>query len=128
MGAFRDLKGQQFGQLRVIERHPDKATKNGVRWVRWRCLCDCGKEIFVSGYYLRTGHTSGCGCKAAEKITAKNTRHGHAARKVRSRRYLGRKRYKKRPKSARKFDCLTRCRTPARCEKSSCCRQRVRHG
>ncbi len=28
----------------------------------WHCKCDCGKEIDISGKYLRGGKTQSCGC------------------------------------------------------------------
>lgn len=28
----------------------------------WKCKCECGNEIIVSGTHLRSGHTISCGC------------------------------------------------------------------
>lgn len=28
----------------------------------WKCKCECGNEIIVSGNHLRMGHTTSCGC------------------------------------------------------------------
>ena len=28
----------------------------------WKCKCECGNEVVVSGSHLRTGHTTSCGC------------------------------------------------------------------
>ena len=56
-----DLTGQRFGRLTVIER---AGTKHGE--AVWRCRCDCGNEVVVSGYKLRTGHSKSCGCIVSE--------------------------------------------------------------
>jgi hypothetical protein len=58
--AFKDILGQRFGRLVVIE----KTTKRGFagRNVYWKCLCDCGKTKIISGNSLRSGFTKSCGC------------------------------------------------------------------
>ena len=28
----------------------------------WKCKCECGNEVIVTGNHLRTGHTTSCGC------------------------------------------------------------------
>lgn len=57
MGAFKDLTGQKFGRLAVIER---AESKNG--FTRWLCKCECGKETVVYSSTLINGHTKSCGC------------------------------------------------------------------
>jgi hypothetical protein len=59
MGGFRDLKGQRFGKLEVIELHDrDKAGH-----CRWRCKCDCNginSETVVQSSNLIRGLTTSC--------------------------------------------------------------------
>lgn len=52
-----DLTGRVFTSLTVI-------AYSGIRRRRshWRCLCICGREVFVDGSKLRNGHTRSCGC------------------------------------------------------------------
>jgi hypothetical protein len=50
-------QGQKFGRLKIIERDGSKDNR-----AMWRCLCDCGKVVVVSGKLLRNGHTRSCGC------------------------------------------------------------------
>lgn len=52
--ARRELAGQRFGKLVVMERigHYD----------RWRCKCDCGEETEATGWKLVNGHKQSCGC------------------------------------------------------------------
>ena len=62
MGKFIDLTGKVFGRLTVLERAENHIQPNGVKVVRWKCICDCGKEIITSGQSLRRGYTQSCGC------------------------------------------------------------------
>lgn len=55
------VKGSRFGMLTVQER----VGKEG-RDTLWRCLCDCGKETFVTSSCLRSGNTKSCGCLRAQ--------------------------------------------------------------
>lgn len=57
MAQLIDLTDQVFGYLTVIKR--DTSRKNKTYWI---CRCQCGKEVSVLSYYLRTGHTKSCGC------------------------------------------------------------------
>lgn len=67
-----DMVGQRFGRLTVCER---SGTRNGS--VAWRCKCDCGMEKVVSGYVLRTGRSSSCGCVWRKSIGEGIATHGH---------------------------------------------------
>lgn len=55
----RDLLGERFGKLVVIQEHPIRC--NGQ--TQWICKCDCGKVTnpILSANLLR-GHTKSCGC------------------------------------------------------------------
>ena len=55
----KDISGQKFNKLTVIERvYPN--TKSGN--ARWRCVCDCGNETIAVGSDLKSGHKKSCGC------------------------------------------------------------------
>lgn len=56
---YKDLSGERFGKLKVIE-ETDERSPNGN--IVWRCLCDCGKEILVNSGSLQSGNTKSCGC------------------------------------------------------------------
>lgn len=61
------LAGQRFGRLTVIEKTTTPYDKSGN--LLWRCLCDCGNEVFVRKTHLgepRNGKISSCGCYAKE--------------------------------------------------------------
>lgn len=61
IGKFKDLTGQRFGRLTVIERAENKKDR-----VMWKCKCDCGNEHIVRGNSLVTGRCKSCGCLQRE--------------------------------------------------------------
>ena len=81
MKEIKDLTGQQFGRLTVIE--DTRRRYNGK--VVWRCRCSCGKVTEVAGSYLTSGNTRSCGCLRKEiiKIPPLHIKH----KKVRTRHY-----------------------------------------
>lgn len=54
---FEDLTGQRFGKLTVIKYAGKKGTAS-----LWECQCDCGQKTYTITNYLKTGHTTSCGC------------------------------------------------------------------
>lgn len=75
---YKDILGQRFGRLTVIEKTEKRIDRNIV----WRCRCDCGTEIEVKSSSLRSGHTQSCGClqkdrtKEASQKDITNSRFG----------------------------------------------------
>lgn len=67
----KELSGQKFGKLTVICESGRKRKE-----ITWLCKCECGNEVVVNGYNLRSGHTQSCGCFAKEQISKANTKHG----------------------------------------------------
>ena len=70
MGTIKDLTGQTFGRLTVVnllqERTKDRKTQ-------WRCRCSCGGWApCVTGNDLTRGHTKSCGCLNSEKVSNRN--------------------------------------------------------
>jgi len=72
MGRFRDLTGERFGRLLVLQR--DGCNKHGQ--VKWWCRCDCGTEKHVLGMCLSRGETQSCGCLHKEKTSEASKIHG----------------------------------------------------
>lgn len=62
MGKFKDLTGQRFGRLTVIERVEDYVSPKGCHAVQWLCKCDCGNEVVALGSNLKKCSTISCGC------------------------------------------------------------------
>ena len=63
MGKFVDLTGQRFERLTAVE--PTERRRGAS--VVWRCICDCGKEVFAVVGDLKSGNTKSCGCLRGEK-------------------------------------------------------------
>ena len=68
MGKFKDLTGQRFGRLVVIERAENFILPSGQPQTAWLCQCDCGNTIEVDASSLKSNHTLSCGCIQKEKI------------------------------------------------------------
>ena len=62
--SLKDLTGQKFGKLTVLERD---FSKNNSGEAYWKCKCDCGNITVVGGYELRSGGTQSCGCLISTK-------------------------------------------------------------
>ena len=56
MPNLKDLTGQRFGRLTVLERD---YSKSGTHWL---CRCDCGNETVVQSRNLLHNRTYSCGC------------------------------------------------------------------
>ena len=59
---YKDLTGQKYGLLTVIEKVESHRFKGGGITTRWKCKCECGKEVVVMTGNLRSGITKSCGC------------------------------------------------------------------
>lgn len=69
MTPRKDLLGQKFGKLTVIENMGIDDKGNTL----WKCKCDCGGEKITNTHSLSTKHTTSCGClyPKAEDLTGK---------------------------------------------------------
>ena len=54
MPAYKNIVGQKFGMLTVLEELP------GYKVL---CLCDCGNKTIVQKGSIKCGHTTSCGCR-----------------------------------------------------------------
>ena len=75
-----DLTGERFSRLLVIR----ECGRDKHGEVLWLCRClgkngnDCGKEVVVRGYHLRSESIKSCGCLSREQTVSRNTTHGCA--------------------------------------------------
>ena len=72
MAKRKDLTGQKFGMLTVLGFAPDGKRADGSNLVRFYCVCDCGKEVVVTGKYLTSGDIKSCGGHRTYKHTTKH--------------------------------------------------------
>lgn len=72
MGTLIDITGNRYDRLIVIKRsHTDKD-----HFIRWECLCDCGKTTYSRAQSLKEGRIKSCGCLNNEKRSERVTTHG----------------------------------------------------
>lgn len=67
-----DLKGWQFGRLRVLQFCGVSPDGKAL----WNCRCECGNELIVTSGNLRSGNTQSCGCYQRDKTVETSTKHG----------------------------------------------------
>lgn len=81
---FRDITGQQFGNIVVIK----FAFSDSLWQPHWivKCLCN-EKEFIIKGNWLKSGNTTSCGCLQREIARKVNTTHGFADGSVMQRRF-----------------------------------------
>lgn len=68
----KDMSSRRFGRLLVLEPAPNNKQKG--RRFTWKCLCDCGKIVFIMGQNLRGGITKSCGCLWEARNFTRGTR------------------------------------------------------
>lgn len=78
MGLSRDLNGQRFGKLLVLNQEPSIPGGGAM----WRCKCDCGNVAVKRGGGLFRGTIKSCGCLRVEANRLSRTTHGMAGTHV----------------------------------------------
>lgn len=58
---IKDLTGQKFGKLTVIERGPSREV-SGCQRTQWLCECECGNRKYIVSNQLLSGRIKSCGC------------------------------------------------------------------
>lgn len=61
--GIKDLTGQKFGMLTVLE----KTEERDHNTVVWKCECECGNTVLVSGRDLIHNRKDSCGCASKNK-------------------------------------------------------------
>lgn len=62
--VVKDLSGNKYGILTVLEDSGHRASNGNVIW---KCKCDCGNICNVNSTNLTSGHTTSCGCRHQSK-------------------------------------------------------------
>lgn len=66
--SFENLKGQEFGRLKVLSRASDYIDSRGKHNTRWHCRCQCGNECDVLSSSLKSENTLSCGCYRYDRV------------------------------------------------------------
>ena len=61
----KDISGQRFGHLTVVDKANCKGTNGGIIW---KCICDCGNITYASYTELILGRKVTCGCSKYSKM------------------------------------------------------------
>lgn len=69
---LKDLTGQRFGKLIVVNRASTKIDKSGKHRTMWECICDCGNPTVVSRDYLKRSKCPSCGCEVIKSRVENN--------------------------------------------------------
>lgn len=77
-GKIKNLEGQRFGRLLVLEMTQKRINRNVV----WSCLCECGKYAEVKSGDLIRGRTKSCGCFRVDTAVETHTFHGKRNTKI----------------------------------------------
>lgn len=72
------MVGNKFGRLQVISIVSAKSIGKKRTDAFANCICDCGSQIYVRCYNLRTGETKSCGCYQQTKFSISLTKHGES--------------------------------------------------
>jgi len=72
MPKKKDLTGQKFGRLRVV----NEAERRDNGRVEWICECDCGNTVTCKSSLLMNGHTKSCGCYHRQQVAKIRKTHG----------------------------------------------------
>ncbi|MCX4374288.1 MAG: hypothetical protein OSJ58_21185 [Dysosmobacter sp.] len=67
--------GDKYGALTVIK-ETEPVTLNGHKKRMILCLCECGAQVSTRLEYLRSGHTSSCGCRPRVALASSRRTHG----------------------------------------------------
>lgn len=58
--TYKDLIGEKFDKLTVIDRAEDSINKSGHKRRNWKCQCECGNVIVISEKSLKKKHKHTC--------------------------------------------------------------------
>lgn len=75
MTMRRNLIGQKYGRLTVVDTAEDLVSNTGYHTAMWKCVCECGTEVIVRGKCLTQGTTRSCGCLQREELSKRAGKH-----------------------------------------------------
>jgi len=85
----KDIIGQRFGRLIVVEELPRVFSPKGTSCRMFKCLCDCGKYHTARHTNLSSGGTKSCGCLHREIVIEMMTGPNLKTRKYKTEELIG---------------------------------------
>ena len=67
---YKDLSGTRFGRLTALYPTLERDKKGSIKW---KCICDCGNEHFVTEDALVNGNVQSCGSGSPSPSTSSNS-------------------------------------------------------
>ena len=61
-----EMIGRRFNRLVVVSEEEARTKPSWQKTTMYKCICDCGNYVIVSGTHLRSGHNQSCGCLKEE--------------------------------------------------------------
>lgn len=77
MSKKKEMIGERFERLVVVSEEEPHIKPSGQKIAMYKCVCDCGNYVVVSGTHLRSGHNQSCGCLKEEQKNHGSTRLVH---------------------------------------------------
>lgn len=68
MAVVKNLAGQRFGRLTVLDNFIEIKNTKGKTERKWLCRCDCGTERYFLERGFLYGRTTSCGCFRIERL------------------------------------------------------------
>lgn len=68
MAEIKNLAGQRFGRLTVLDNFIEFKNTKGKTERKWLCRCDCGTERHILERSLLYGDIQSCGCTRLERL------------------------------------------------------------
>lgn len=72
MKKKKEMIGKKFGRLTVIK----EQGRDKHRRILFKCVCECGNDIIVSGTRLRNSRVVSCGCYRLDRLRDTCVTHG----------------------------------------------------
>lgn len=76
---MKDITGQKFGMLTVIEQDRSFCSPKYTKWI---CKCDCGNVKSINRNSLIQGRTKSCGCEQYKNKSGINAIHGMSKTRI----------------------------------------------
>lgn len=60
MGKIRDIVGEKFNKLTVLEFYDNDKSRSKSCRIRWKCICECGQILIAYGFSIKFNRIKSC--------------------------------------------------------------------